>query len=71
VPGFRSTFERYMVTVENLSYEFTKLVAEALGLGPDGLARFYDARERMQHRVKVQYATLTHLNDVIAARRGG
>lgn len=34
-----------------------RLVAEALGLAPDGLARFYDAPERMQHRSKVQFAT--------------
>lgn len=37
-----------------MSYEFVRLVAEALGLAPDGLARFYDAPERMQHRSKVQ-----------------
>ncbi|KAF8265943.1 hypothetical protein EI94DRAFT_1772239 [Lactarius quietus] len=34
--GFRTAFERYLAAVENLSYEFVRLVAEALGLAPDG-----------------------------------
>ena len=50
-------FVRYLAAVESLSYEFVRLMAEALGLAPDGLARFYDAPERMQHRSKVQFAT--------------
>ena len=54
VPGFKATFLRYLAAVENLSYEFTGLVAEALGLPPDGLAHFYNAREHMQHRSKVR-----------------
>jgi len=54
VPGFKTTFSRYLGAVESLSYEFTGLVAEALGLPPDGLAQFYDASERMQHRAKVR-----------------
>jgi hypothetical protein len=54
VSGFKATFLRYLAAVENLSYEFTGLVAEALGLPPNGLAQFYDARERMQHRSKVR-----------------
>jgi hypothetical protein len=54
VPGFKTTFMRYLQAVESLSYEFTGLVAEALGLSPDGLARFYGARETMQHRIKVR-----------------
>ena len=45
---------RYLAALESLSYEFVRLVAEALGLAPDGLARFYDAPERMQHRSKVR-----------------
>jgi len=56
VPGFKTAFVWYLAAVESLSYEFVRLVAEALGL-----ARFFDARKRMQHRVKVQYATHTHL----------
>ena len=42
-----------MDQVTQLSYEFSSLVAEALGLPPDGLARFYDKPEYMQHRLKV------------------
>ena len=53
MPGFKTAFVRYLTAVESLSYEFVQLVAEALGLAPDGLARFFDARERMQHRAKV------------------
>ena len=45
---------RYLAALERLSYEFVRLVVEALGLAPDGLARFYDAPERMQHRSKVR-----------------
>ncbi|KAH9031122.1 Clavaminate synthase-like protein [Lactarius pseudohatsudake] len=53
VPGFKTTFERYLAAVESLSYEFVRLVAEALGLVPDGLAQFFDTRERMQHHAKL------------------
>lgn len=67
MPGFKTTFSRYLGAVESLSYEFTGLVAEALGLPPDGLARFYDARERMQHRAKiVKYPT----RDEVASEQG-
>lgn len=57
MPGFRTTFLRYLAAVENLSNEFTELVAEALGLPSDGLAQFYggvSARDRIQHRSKVR-----------------
>jgi len=41
-----------------MSFEFIGFVAEALGLGPDGLEHFYDARGPMQHRSKiVKYPT--------------
>ena len=54
--GFEKTYLRYLDEVENLGYEFVQLVDEALGLPPDGLAQFYDARERMmQHRSKVRF----------------
>ncbi|KAI9508295.1 Clavaminate synthase-like protein [Russula earlei] len=67
VPGFKATFTRYLGAVESLSYEFAGLVAEALGLPPDGLARFYDAPERMQHRSKiVKYPT----RDQVASGQG-
>ncbi|KAH9044114.1 hypothetical protein EDB83DRAFT_2523748 [Lactarius deliciosus] len=58
VPGFKTTFERYLAAVESPSYEFVRLVAEALGFVPDGLARFFDAHERMQHHAKsLKYPT--------------
>jgi len=61
VPGFKTAFVKYLAAVESLSYEFVRLVAEALGLAPDGLVRFFDVPERMQHRAKVQHVTPTHL----------
>ena len=54
LPGFKTTFLRYLKAVENLSNEFTELVAEALGLPSDGLAQFYGSRDRIQHRSKVR-----------------
>ena len=54
MPGFKRAYLRYLGEVESLGYAFIRLVAEALGLGPDGLARFYDAPEHMQHRSKVR-----------------
>lgn len=67
--GFKTAFVRYLAAVENLSHEFVQLVAESLGLAPDGLARFFDARERMQHRSKVQYgATPNHAAARLIAR---
>ena len=45
---------RYLAAVEDLSNEFTELVAEALGLPSDGLTQFYGARDRIQHRSKVR-----------------
>jgi hypothetical protein len=44
---------QYLDQVTQLSDEFSSLVAEALGLPPDALARFYDKPEYMQHRLKV------------------
>ena len=58
LPRFRDVCARYLAAVEHLSYAFAALVAEALGLGPEGFARFYDARERMQHRAKVGYLAI-------------
>jgi len=58
LPGFKTTFLRYLTAVENLSNEFTELVAEVFGLPSDGLAQFYGARDRIQHRSKiVKYPT--------------
>ena len=56
MPGFKTTFLRYLAAVEELSNEFTELVAEAFGLPSDGLAQFYGARDRIQHRSKVRWS---------------
>ncbi|KAJ2913142.1 hypothetical protein MD484_g7277, partial [Candolleomyces efflorescens] len=53
IPGFRQTFETYLEQVQELSYTFSSLISEALGLGPDGLAKFYDEDRLMQHRSKI------------------
>ncbi|KAI0306340.1 Clavaminate synthase-like protein [Multifurca ochricompacta] len=67
LPGFKAAFLRYLKAVESLSYEFVGLLAESLGLPPDGLAQFFDARERMQHRAKiVKYPT----RDTVASGQG-
>ena len=45
--------ERYLNQVQDLSYKFSSLLAEAFGLPPNGLAHFYDTDELMQHRSKI------------------
>ncbi|KAG6858658.1 hypothetical protein C0995_014925, partial [Termitomyces sp. Mi166 len=60
IPGFRATLERYFEQVQELSYAFISLLAEALGLPPDSLNHFFDTPENMQHRGKiVQYPVVT------------
>ena len=53
IPGFREAFQRYLIQVQRLSMDFSSLVAEALGLGTDGLSPFYDEANSMQHRAKI------------------
>ena len=56
--------ERYLDQVEALGYTFCSLIAEAFGLGPDGLSQFFDAPELMQHRAKiVQYPVVEGTSD--------
>ncbi|KAJ7457815.1 hypothetical protein FB451DRAFT_1341880 [Mycena latifolia] len=56
LPGFRTTMERYLLQVQTLSYDFVRLLAEALDLPSDALSVFYESEEFMQHRSKiVQY----------------
>lgn len=43
----------YLKEVGALSHEFSRLLAEALGLAPDALAPFYGNPEDLQHRGKV------------------
>ncbi|KXN93249.1 hypothetical protein AN958_00173 [Leucoagaricus sp. SymC.cos] len=64
IPGFRETLETYLEAVEDLSYSFSSLVAEAFGLGPNGLNHFYETKELMQHRGKiVKYPIVTGGSD--------
>lgn len=60
IPGFRSVFERYLKQVQDLSDHFSSLIAESFGLGPEGLAGFYDSPEKMQHRAKIVHYPVTH-----------
>ncbi|KAI9571180.1 hypothetical protein HD554DRAFT_2239784 [Boletus coccyginus] len=53
IPGFRNTMETYLAHVQQLSYRFISLLAEAFGLPSDALSKFYDRDELMQHRGKV------------------
>ncbi|KAJ3843597.1 hypothetical protein F5878DRAFT_706722 [Lentinula raphanica] len=54
LPGFRDTMLTYYDHVEDLSYRFTRLVSEALGLGPDALDVFFDQDHgNLQPRCKI------------------
>ncbi|KAJ3881544.1 iron/ascorbate oxidoreductase [Lentinula edodes] len=53
IPGFQQTMKTYLSQVAGLGTHFITLIAEALGLPPEGLSRFYDTPDRMQHRGKV------------------
>ncbi|KAI9571181.1 hypothetical protein HD554DRAFT_2312453 [Boletus coccyginus] len=53
IPGFRNTMETYLEHVQQLTYRFISLLAEALGLPSDALDKFYDREELMQHRTQV------------------
>ncbi|PFH45532.1 hypothetical protein AMATHDRAFT_158911 [Amanita thiersii Skay4041] len=53
IPGFKSTMEQYLIQVQELSYHFSSLIAESLGLPADGLSQFYDTPPLMQHRGKI------------------
>ncbi|KAJ3504536.1 hypothetical protein NLJ89_g7883 [Agrocybe chaxingu] len=64
IPGFREVLERYLDQVQDLSMKFSSLIAEAFGLGPDGLSQFYDTPELMQHRSKiVKYPVVSGSSD--------
>lgn len=54
IPGFRNTMETYLADVQQLSYRFISLLAEAFGLPSDALNEFYDTDALMQHRGKVR-----------------
>ncbi|KAJ8501746.1 hypothetical protein ONZ45_g12029 [Pleurotus djamor] len=59
IPGFKVAMEKYLLDVQELSYAFSRLLSEALGLPSDGLFKFFDRPELMQHRGKVvKYPTV-------------
>jgi len=63
IPGLREAAEQYFDQVTELSYAFVSLIAEALGLPPNGFANFFDKPEEMQHRVRtLKYPVLTDLD---------
>ncbi|KAI9856398.1 MAG: hypothetical protein M1824_005436 [Vezdaea acicularis] len=51
LPSFRTTFEDYLQRMGDVSMEFTRLVAEALGLPPTAFDSFFEADQ--QHKLKV------------------
>ncbi|KAH9943893.1 hypothetical protein B0H21DRAFT_747434 [Amylocystis lapponica] len=53
LPGFKDTMLRYLKQVEQLSYAFVGLIAEAFDLPRDTLATYFEAEGFMQHRAKV------------------
>jgi hypothetical protein len=60
IPGFRKTLEEYFAQVQQLSYNFSSLLAEAFGLPSDALRKFYGTDPNMQHRGKiVQYPVIS------------
>ncbi|KAI0358719.1 Clavaminate synthase-like protein [Trametes cingulata] len=58
IPGFKDTYLRYLSQVEQLSYEFIALLAEAFEVSEEALAPFFVGGTRprpglMQHRSKI------------------
>ncbi|KAL0577047.1 hypothetical protein V5O48_004927 [Marasmius crinis-equi] len=53
LPGFRNAIDTYQAEVSKLGDQLVKYIAEALGLGPNGLDKFYEVKEKMQHRGKI------------------
>ncbi|KAF5357455.1 hypothetical protein D9757_011601 [Collybiopsis confluens] len=64
IPGFQATMKTYLSAVSALGTHFITLIAEALSLPSDGLSRFYESPDRMQHRSKVvQYPVPTERSE--------
>ncbi|ESK83250.1 naringenin 3-dioxygenase [Moniliophthora roreri MCA 2997] len=53
LPGFKEAIDNYQAQLTTLGNTLVTLIAEALGLGSDGLAKFYAGPEKMQHRGKI------------------
>lgn len=60
LPRFRPVFERYMKEMGEMSFRFTSLCAEAIGLPANAFDQFFD--EAQQHKLKiVKYPDLEEL----------
>lgn len=60
LPKFRTTYQRYIKEMGDMSMELTGLIAEAIGLSPDAFDRFFD--QAQQHKLKiVKYPDLQEL----------
>lgn len=60
LPGFRASYENYMILMGEMSIRFTSLCAEAIGLEADAFDQFFD--EGQQHKLKiVKYPDLAEL----------
>ena len=60
IPGFHDAFELYQSQVADLARQFSSPLAEALGLAPDALDKFYDTKRNTQNRSKIiQYPVVT------------
>ena len=60
LPGFRETYEEYMQLMGDMSMEFTRLLAEAIGLPSNSFDKFFDSAQ--QHKLKiVKYPDLQEL----------
>lgn len=60
LPGFRPVFKRYMKEMGEMSFRFTSLCAEAIGLPANAFDQFFD--ESQQHKLKiVKYPDLEEL----------
>ena len=63
LPSFRPVYESYISQMSTLSTFFTSLIAEALGLPPTALDRFFD--DDQQHKLKIiKYPDLDDLDAV-------
>ncbi|KIK62383.1 hypothetical protein GYMLUDRAFT_96002 [Collybiopsis luxurians FD-317 M1] len=62
IPGFKAALVEYYAQVEELSYNFASLIAEALGLDPAAFEQWFDQdRRKMQPRAKLmRYPPLTN-----------
>jgi isopenicillin N synthase-like dioxygenase len=60
LPRFRPVYEDYMKRMGDISMEFMALVAEAIGLQPDAVERFFDEAQQLKLKI-VKYPDLKEL----------